>query len=136
MINLNECKFGDKLLLWNGEMGIYVGWHYSILDIEPLEISKDKLHYIIFQHDTHFGLAQTDDFGISSDGSPEVIDRWNEDEYTRLVSRCFAKTLEYINSPEFHADISNGFLSLYAKQGAKLTWAGKEGKRKKKTRKR
>lgn len=138
MINLNECKFGDKLLMSDGEMGIYAGWYHPMLDIESLKRSKDRLHSVIFQRDTYFGFVQTDDFGISSNGKHEVIDRWNEDEHTRLISCCFAKTLEDINSPEFHAGINNGFLSLYAKQGAELTWAGKEGKgkKKKKTRKR
>lgn len=83
MINLNECKFGDKLKLSNGEMGIYAGWYHPPVSINDgdspnySKLSEDKLHSIIVPNGTSFGIVQVYDYG-SLYGDITVIGRWEE----------------------------------------------------------
>lgn len=83
MINLNECNFGDKLLMSDGEMGIYAGWYYppvSIGDSDSSDYSKlseDKLHNIIIRNGTSFGIAQVYDYGRLH-GGIYVVGKWEE----------------------------------------------------------
>lgn len=83
MINLNECKFGDKLKMSDGEMGIYAGWYcpsVSISDGDSPDFSKlseDKLHNIILKNGTSFGIAQVYDYG-SLHGGIYVVGKWEE----------------------------------------------------------
>lgn len=71
MINLNECKFGDKLKMRNGEMAIYVGK-------APHCVS----HFLV-ANDKEWGysmLYAADNGEITYHNTREfdVIDRWEE----------------------------------------------------------
>lgn len=88
MINLNECKFGDKLKLSTGEMGIYAGWGYAWVenpnnDILEYVQTEDKIHNIIIKHNTSFGIMQTGDYG-RSDGGDYVVGRWEDDRSKKI----------------------------------------------------
>ena len=83
MINWNECKFGDKLKMSNGEMGLYAGWYNPFVNCNnggdtPKYIpSKEKLHNIIVPNGTSFGIVQVYDNG-SLHGGIYVVGKWEE----------------------------------------------------------
>lgn len=86
MVNMNDFKFGDKLKLSNGEMGIYAGWYYPYVSLNNEESpkyipSKDKLHNIIVKHETYFGIVQVYDYGHLH-GDIHVIGKWEDTQPT------------------------------------------------------
>lgn len=81
MVNMNNFKFGDKLKMSNGEMGIYAGWYYPTLSLTDSRLSKDKLHNIIVKHETSFGIVQVYDYGHLH-GDIHVIGIWENTQPT------------------------------------------------------
>lgn len=87
MVNMNDFKFGDKLKLSSGEMGIYAGGYYPLVENpnndDYLEYipSKDKLHYIIVKHETSFGIVLVYDYGRLY-GDIHVVGKWENTQPT------------------------------------------------------
>ncbi len=81
MVNMNDFKFGDKLKLSNGEIGIYAGWYFPPLSLTDSRLSKDKLHNIIVKHETSFGIVQVYDYGCLH-GDIHVIGKWEDTQPT------------------------------------------------------
>lgn len=87
MVNMNDFKFGDKLKLSNGEIGIYAGWYYPFLDCNnggysPKYIpAKYKLHNIIVPNGTNFGIVQVYDYGRLH-GGIYVVGKWEDTQPT------------------------------------------------------
>lgn len=80
MINLNECKFGDKLKLSNGEMGIYVGGYTPALILPDDHYANanvlEDVHNVIVKAEKSFAILELYDNG--SGGDITVVDRWEE----------------------------------------------------------
>ena len=73
MVNLNECKLGDKLKMRNGELAIYVG-------IDPRCVS----HFLVC-NSVKFGYAMlyANDDGIMANfenRDNDIIGKWTEKE--------------------------------------------------------
>ena len=68
MINLNECKFGDKLKMRNGKLALYIGKaHHHIIAIDG-EIKEGKALVSFY-----------DDYGVCrcrNNKELDIIGRW------------------------------------------------------------
>ena len=73
MINLNDCKFGDRLKMRNGKMAIYVGK-------EPQCIS----HFLVMESIKFgYGMLYASDNGIMDnliERSYDIIGKWEDEE--------------------------------------------------------
>ena len=73
MINLNECKFGDKLKMRNGEMAIYVG-------ITP----GCSIHFLVMESiEFGYGMLYGLDNGVMgnlSERSYDIVGKWEDEE--------------------------------------------------------
>lgn len=58
MINLNECKFGDRLKMRNGKMAIYVGKQQYCFS-----------HFIVAEQEDGYMMLYADDNGVLSNSS-------------------------------------------------------------------
>ena len=73
MINLNECKFGDRLKMRNGKMAIYVGkepycfTHFLVMDS------------IKFGYGMLYGL-DNGVMGNLTERSYDIIGKWEDEE--------------------------------------------------------
>lgn len=73
MINLSECKFGDRLKMRNGDMAIYVG-----------KASHCASHFLVM-YSTKFGygMLYANDDGIMTyfdNRDNDIIGKWTEKE--------------------------------------------------------
>ncbi len=73
MINLNECKFGDKLKMRNGKMAIYVG-------ISP----GCTIHFLVMESiEFGYGMLYASDNGIidlSTERGYDIVGKWQDEE--------------------------------------------------------
>ena len=73
MVNLNECKLGDKLKMRNGELAIYVGR-------DPHHVS----HFIVFNSVKFwYAMIYANDDGIMEyfeNMDNDIIGKWTEKE--------------------------------------------------------
>ena len=73
MINLNECKFGDRLKMRNGKMAIYVGK-------EPHCAS----HFLVMDSiKCGYGMLYANDDGIMTyfdNRDNDIIGKWEDEE--------------------------------------------------------
>ena len=79
MINLNECKFGDRLKTKDGEMVVFLG----IEDYHGFDGACRTKYYCAMAKDDSFMLMEYDDGERGGYGFlPEIVCRW-EDETER-----------------------------------------------------
>lgn len=85
MINLNECKFGDKLRTESGEMVIFLGKFKQHRDF-LLNNDNDKEYTICvcaMQHDTMFTLLEYSEHGwnyCSYSNNINIVGRWEDEK--------------------------------------------------------
>ena len=69
MLNLNECKFGDRLKMRNGEMAIYVG-------ISP----GCSTHFLVMESiEFGYGMLYASDNGVleyATENSYDIVGKW------------------------------------------------------------
>ena len=92
MINLNECKFGDKLRTESGEMVVYLG------KTRPMKwdgINElPSTYYCAMAYGEGFGLMELDEYGWNDKNhSNDIVGRW-EDEIEKPAQPC-VETKEY-----------------------------------------
>ena len=63
MINLRECKFGDRLKMRNGKMAIYVGKQQYCFSHYCFS------HYIVAEQEDGYMMLYADDNGVLSNSS-------------------------------------------------------------------
>lgn len=74
MINLNECKFGDRLKMHNGEMAIYIGKAPNCVSHLLFANHEEYGYAMLYAADTGvMVLHKTREFDISS--------RWEDDAW-------------------------------------------------------
>ena len=79
MVNLSECKFGDKLKTEDGEMVVFLGTEYY----HGLDGVLHEIYYCAMAKDEGFALMEYDDGERCENGVlPEIVCRW-EDEIER-----------------------------------------------------
>ena len=73
MINLNECKFGDRLKMRNGEMAIYVG-------ITP----GCSIHFLVMESiEFGYGMLYASDNGVMenlTERSYDIVCKWEDEK--------------------------------------------------------
>lgn len=71
MINLNECKFGDRLKMRNGEMAVYVG-------IAP----PYTVHFLVANNEEYgYAMLYAEDNGVMPHHNTrdfDIIGKWEE----------------------------------------------------------
>ena len=79
MVNLNECKFGDRLKTKDGEMVVFLGR----VDYHGFDSCLHTKYYCAMAKDESFVLMEYNDRERGENGSlPEIVCRW-EDEAER-----------------------------------------------------
>lgn len=79
MVNLSECKFGDRLKTTGEEMVVFLGR----LDYNGFDSRLYTKYYCAMAKDEGFMLMEYDDEGRGeNDSLPEIVCRW-EDEIER-----------------------------------------------------
>ena len=79
MVNLNECKFGDRLKTKDGEMVVFLGR----VDYHGFDSRLHTKYYCAMAKDESFVLMEYDDGRRGeNDSLPEIACRW-EDETER-----------------------------------------------------
>ena len=80
MVNMNSFKFGDKLKMSNGEMGIYAGGYTPTITIPNDHYANanvlEDVHNVIVQTEKSFAILELYDNG--SGGDITVVGRWEE----------------------------------------------------------
>ena len=75
MVNLNECKFGDKMKMRNGKMAIYVGR-------DPCCAS----HFLVIESiELGYGMLYASDNGFMGhhiDSCYDIIGKWKDENET------------------------------------------------------
>ena len=73
MVNLNECKFGDRLKMRNGEMAIYVG-------ISP----GCSTHFLVMESiEFGYGMLYASDNGVleyATENSYDIVGKWEDEK--------------------------------------------------------
>lgn len=90
-MNLNECKFGDKLRTESGEMVVYLGKTRAIQWGDTLYPST---FCCAIAYGEGFGLMELDEYGWNDKNhSNDIVGRW-EDEIEKPAQPC-VETKEY-----------------------------------------
>lgn len=91
MINLNECKFGDKLRTESGKMVVYLG---KTRPIQWGDTECPSTYYCAMEYGDSFGLMEYHENGWhDKDSSDNIAGRW-EDEIEKPAYPC-VETKEY-----------------------------------------
>lgn len=92
MINLNDCKFGDKLRTESGDMAVYLG---KSAPVPSLDGEVYTSYYCAMEYGDSFVLAEYDEHGWSDKSySNNIIGRWGGDEIEKPAYPC-VETKEY-----------------------------------------
>lgn len=79
MVNMNDFKFGDKLKMSNGEMGIYAGrCENDVIFLNGcIKPFTEKVHCIIIPDKIHYRVV------IVGDNDPfDVVGKWEDTQPT------------------------------------------------------
>lgn len=76
MINLRECKFGDKLRTESGEMVVYLG---KTRPIQWGDTECSSSYYCAMAYGESFGLMELDEYGWNDKNhSNNIISKWED----------------------------------------------------------
>ena len=76
MVNLSECKFGDRLRTKDGEMVVFLGTE----DYHGLDGVLHEIYYCAMAKDESFVLMEYNDGERGeNDSLPEIVCRWKEE---------------------------------------------------------
>lgn len=90
-MNLNECRFGDKLRTVSGDMVIYLG---KTAPVPSLDGEVYTSCYCAMEYGDSFGLMELDEYGWNDKNhSNDIVGRW-EDEIEKPAQPC-VETKEY-----------------------------------------
>lgn len=84
-MNLNECRFGDKLRTVSGDMVIYLG---KTAPVPSLDGEVYTSCYCAMEYGDSFGLMELDEYGWNDKNhSNDIVGRW-EDEIEKPAQPC------------------------------------------------
>lgn len=110
MINLNECKFGDKLRTESGDMAVYLG---KSAPVPSLDGEVYTSCYCAMEYGDSFALAEYDEYGCSDKShSNDIVGRWGEEVKRPVIPYIKEKPLEEIKLPK---GVSEEILRAYGK---------------------
>ena len=75
MINLSECKFGDKLKTRDGRMALFLGESFGIVRGSTCVIEDEKLGYFTMLYRNDGKVL----YGII-DENYDIIDKWEDEK--------------------------------------------------------
>lgn len=111
MINLSECKFGDRLRTESGKMVVYLG------KTRPMKLDGineiPSTYYCAMANGDSFGLMELDEYGWNDKShSNNIVGRWEDEVKRPAIPYIKEKPREEIKLPK---GVSEEILTAYGK---------------------